>query len=189
MACGASSRGRLPVGLRKTLEEVSGKGGNIFATLAQGRHVEGDDVEAVEEVLAEIAALDLLFEILVGGGDDADVHRMDSWAPTGSKRCSSRDAQDFGLGPEAHVADFVEEERAAVGLLELADLALMGAGEAAFAVAEEFALDQVFGDGGAVDFDEGLGGAGAHGMDGVRDEFLAGAAFAVDEHAAVGGRH
>ena len=65
----------------------------------------------------------------------------------------------------------------------------MGAGEAAFAVAEQLAFDEVFGDGGAVHLDEGLGGALADGVDGVGDQFLAGAAFAEDQHAAVGAGH
>jgi hypothetical protein len=34
---------------------------------------EGDDVEAIEEVFAEVAAGDLFFEVFVGGGDDAGV--------------------------------------------------------------------------------------------------------------------
>ena len=38
-----------------------------------GGQPEVDDVEAVVEVLAERAALDLLFEDAVGRGDDADV--------------------------------------------------------------------------------------------------------------------
>ena len=56
-------------------------------------------------------------------------------------------------------------------------------------MAEQLALDQVFGNGGAVHFDERLGGARAAGMNGVRHQFLAGAALAVDQHAAVGGGH
>jgi len=38
----------------------------------------------------------------------------------------------------AHIGDFVEEERAAVGLLEFADLVFGSAAEAAFDMAEEF---------------------------------------------------
>ena len=46
--------------------------------------------------------------------------RSVSLPPTRSKACSSSDAQHLGLGLQAHVADLVEEERAAVGQLELA---------------------------------------------------------------------
>src|SRR5207344_1135249 len=61
------------------------------------------------------------------------------------------DSQHFGLGLGAHVADFVEEDRPAVGLLELPHLLLGGAGERAFLVAEQLGLDQIFRNGGAVD--------------------------------------
>jgi hypothetical protein len=58
-----------------------------------------------------------------------------------------------------------------------------------FDVAEQLAFDQLFRNGGAVDFDERLGGALAEGVDGVRHQLFASAAFAIDEHAAIGGGH
>ncbi len=57
------------------------------------------------------------------------------------------------------------------------------------AVAEEFGFDVVFGDGGAVEFDEDAILAQGFGVHGAADEFFAGAGFAVDEDAAVGGGH
>ena len=69
-----------------------------------------------------------------------------------------------------------------VGLLEAADAAGLGAGEGAAFVAEQFAFQQGFGDGGAVDGDEGRFGAVAVLVDGAGDEFLAGAGLAADEH-------
>ena len=61
------------------------------------------------------------------------------------------------------------------------------AGEGALFVAEQFALQQRFRDGGAIDLDERPGGARAPGVDDVGHHFLAHAAFAGDEHAAFGG--
>ena len=52
------------------------------------------------------------------------------------------------------LADLVEEDRAAVGRLELPDLELVGAGEGAALVAEQLALQEVTRHGGAVDLDE-----------------------------------
>ncbi len=57
------------------------------------------------------------------------------------------------------------------------------------AVAEELGLDVVLGDGGAVEFDEDAVFAEGFGVHGAADEFFAGAGFAVDEDAAVGGGH
>ena len=57
-----------------------------------------------------------------------------------------QDAQHLGLGLEAHVADLVEEERAAVGQLELAAPPRDRAGEGAALVAEQLGLDQLLRD-------------------------------------------
>src|SRR5580700_5269245 len=53
---------------------------NVLLALAQRRHEERDNVEAVEEIFTEVSLGDLFFKILVGGGDDAhvDAHRLRS---------------------------------------------------------------------------------------------------------------
>ncbi len=64
------------------------------------------------------------------------------------------DAQQFHLHGQAHVADLVEEQRAALGDLEPALAGGDGAGERALLVTEQFGLEQFSGDGAAVDGDE-----------------------------------
>ena len=76
----------------------------------------------------------------------------------------------------------------AVGHLELADLLFGRAGERAALVAEELGLDQLFRNGRAVDLHEPLFGAQAVAMDRARDELLADAALAEDQHRRVGRR-
>ena len=63
-------------------------------------------------------------------------------------------AQQPRLQVERHVADLVEEQRAAVGLLEAAAARRLRAGEGAALVAEQFAFEQVLGDRRGVDRDE-----------------------------------
>ena len=89
-------------------------------------------------------------------------------------------AQKLDLRFERQLADLVEEQRAAVGLLELADAAVDGARERALLVAEQDALDQVLRDRAAVDRDERLSGALALALNGARDQLLADAALAFD---------
>ena len=91
-------------------------------------------------------------------------------------------AQQLRLELERQLADLVEEHRAAVGRLEGAGAVAVGAGEGAAHVAEELALDEVRADRAAVDDDERLVRARAALDDLGRDELLAGAALAVDEH-------
>jgi hypothetical protein len=63
------------------------------------------------------------------------------------------------------------------------------AAENAPAMAEQFALDQVFGDRGAVDLDEHGIFAQALRVQRARRQFLAGTRLAVDQHPSVGRRH
>ena len=63
-------------------------------------------------------------------------------------------AQQLRLQVVAQVADLVEEQRAARGQLELAELLADGAGERALLVAEQRALDQLAGNRREVDGDE-----------------------------------
>src|SRR5215467_8085967 len=53
-------------------EEVD-EGKNVLSALAQRRDENGDDGEAVIEVLAEVAFADGFFEIAIGCGDHADI--------------------------------------------------------------------------------------------------------------------
>ncbi len=59
------------------------------------------------------------------------------------------DAEQLGLGFQGELADLVQEQGAPVGQLEAADAPGDGAGEGPFLVAEEFALDEARGEGGA----------------------------------------
>src|SRR5205085_8868500 len=131
---------------------------------------------------AEVSLLDLLLEVLVRRRDDADVHFH------GARRAEALDfaflehAQDLGLRLRAHVADLVEEDRAAVALLELADLLLRCAGERSLLVAEELRLDQLLGNRRAVHLHEALAAAQAVAMNGPRDQLFADAAFTGDQY-------
>jgi hypothetical protein len=60
-------------------------------------------------------------------------------------------AQQFGLQPHIHFGDFVEQQRAAGGLLEFSDSPRNRAGERALLMAEQFGFEQMLGDRRAID--------------------------------------
>ncbi len=93
-----------------------------------------------------------------------------------------QDAQDLGLRARAHVADFVEEQRASVGLLESPDPLLVRAREGTLLVAEQFGLEQVLLQRRAVDLYEVPRVAQRVVVNGARDELFARARFTADEH-------
>ncbi len=146
------------------------------------------DVEAVEQILAEGAARHALGHVAVGGGDDADVDLDRLGAADAVDLALLDGAQELGLEMERHLGDFVEQQGAAIGLLELADATRHRTGEGALLVAEQLALEQVLRDRGAVDRDERLVGARGFAVDVARQHLLAGAALAGDQDRGVGGR-
>jgi hypothetical protein len=164
---------------------VASEDRDIRLDFAEGRGFEADDIEAVVEVLTEVAFADGALEVAIGGGDDADINFDGFMRADAFDFAFLESAEDFGLGGEAEVADFVEEEGAAVGGFELAHAAFDAGGDAAFD-AEEFGFDEGFGQGGAVEGNVRVFGAGAEGVEGAGDQVLACAAFAGDEDGDIG---
>ena len=91
-------------------------------------------------------------------------------------------AQELDLQLDRHLADLVEEQRAAVRLHE-ETRAAVGVGERAAHVTEQLALEERLGDGAAVDGDERPLRAPAL-VESAGDQLFAGAAFAGDERPA-----
>ena len=117
------------VAARDLGEDELGDERDVALALAQRRHVDEDDREPVVEVLAERALADLGQQILVRRRDDADVDVDRAVAADAGDPALLQRAEHLRLRVEAHVADLVEEERAAVGLLELPDALLRRARE------------------------------------------------------------
>ena len=137
------------------LDEVFGEETDIFGALSKRRELDTNDIEAVEEVLSEAAVGHLLFEIFVRCGDDTDIGLDHLVTADAGEFPVLEHAQNFGLELDGHVADLVEEEGAAVALFEAACALRYGTGESAFFVTEQFAFEELLGDGGTVDGDVG----------------------------------
>ena len=110
--------------------------------------------EPVVEVFAELAALHRGVQVAVGGGDHADVGAHHARAAEAHELALLEHAQQLGLHGGRHLADLVEEQHAAGGLLDASRLGRDGAGEGAALVAEELRFEQLVGQRRAVDGDE-----------------------------------
>ena len=158
--------------------------------LAQRRHAERDHVQPVVEVLAEAALL-------------RSPSRGSCWSRRSrarrprASRCRRRARSCCSCSTRSTLACVIRlmspiSSRKIVppcGQLELAALLGHRAGERALLVAEQLGLDQLLGDRRAVHLDER--GARARllcSVDLARDQLLAGAVLAGDQHPAVGGR-
>src|SRR5712664_556683 len=173
---------RLVVFLAIALEEVSEQRGHVFATVAQRRQPEVDDVQAMIQIFAEAPFAYEHQQFHVGGGDDAHINLNLFRAAQAHEFALLNNAKELGLRFRANGGDFVEENRALVGDFEETFLGSHGAGERALDVAEKLRLEKVDRNGTGVDRHEGLVRACRCGVDGLGDELLAGAAFAADEH-------
>src|ERR1039458_3185260 len=122
-------------------------------------------------------------QIAMRGGDDAHVHGNGFLAAEAMQASFLQDAHQFDLRSRRHVADLVQKNRAAIRLFKPADAPRFRAGERAAFVAEQFALQQSFGNGRAIDGDERRAGPVAELVNGAGDEFLAGAGFATNQNA------
>jgi len=132
---------------------------------------------------------DQIAQVPVGRRNDAQIDfRMDPIGADLLQLAGLEESQQQTLHAQGHVADFVEEQRAAVGGFEQAGLVIGRAGERAANVAEELRLEKRLGNGAAVERDEPLHAPRTVVVDGACDNFFAGAGLSGHENRAVGGR-
>ncbi len=132
--------------------------------IPQGRQPDLEDLEPVVEVLAEAAVEDGGPQVTIGGGHDAHVRGQDAGAAEALELLLLQDAQELRLRGQAHFPDLVEEQHAARGALDLAGLRRARSRECALLVTEQLRLQQLIGQGRAVQRDEGtVGLAGRRG--------------------------
>ena len=103
--------------------------GDVLAALAQWRHLDGDGVEAIVEVFAELAFADGLAHIDVGGSDNSDVCLHYLLSSHAYVFACFENAEQSCLCGHWQLANLVEEYCALVGNAEVAFAFADGAGE------------------------------------------------------------
>ena len=160
---------------------------DIGLALAEGRHLDLDGVEPVVEVFTELAPADGVEQVHVRGRDHADVRLLHLRRAHLDVLAVLEDAEQLRLRGEGQFADLVQEEGAAVRLLEVALAGFHRTGEGALDVAEELGVDRSLGDRAAVHREIFPVLAAAVLVDDLRDVLFAGAAFPGDEDGQVRG--
>src|SRR5262245_6036676 len=118
------------------LEPMLGERQNVLAAIAERRESEGNDVDAMEKILAKAAAPYLFLELTVRRRHDPDVRHALARLADALVRPIVQEAQEPRLRIRSEIADLVEEERAALRLLHLAVCVRHRSRECALAVAE-----------------------------------------------------
>ena len=134
----------LPFSLAKRATKRSAESDYVASAFPERGNCDRKDVQAVEQVFAELAVGHHLREVLVCGRYDPDVDLYGLIAADSLEAALLQDAQEFCLQGKLEFADFVKEYRAAVGLLEAPDALGAGPGESALLMSEELAFNEVF---------------------------------------------
>ncbi len=175
---------RPPAGARQrlALQHLLHHHGEI-GTVAQRRQPHDEPVQPVVQILAEAVLRDHLAQIAVRRADDRDVHADRLRRAERIDDALLQYAQQPHLQRIRHVADLVEKQRAAVRLQQLAGRALAArARKRALLVAEQLRLDQRLRNRRAVHRDERPVATRRIVVDRLREQFLAGAGLARDQH-------
>ncbi len=155
---------------------------NILLALAQRRQRDHHHVEPVVKILAEQFLANAGLQVVMRSRKHAHIHG-DCLAPAQPLEALFLEhAEQLHLRAGRHVADFIQENGAMVGLLEAADALAGGPGERAAFMAEKFAFQQRFRNGRAVDGHKGRVGPVAVLVNGAGDQLLARAGLPADEY-------
>src|SRR5207302_3529450 len=169
-------------------QEMIHQQGNILCAAAQWWQINGNDVQTVIKVFAKASFAHLRLQLDIRGGNDSHVDLDFMYAAQVHELLVLNYAQNLGLGFQAHGADFIEEDCSSVRDLKQALFGRDSAGKSALDVAKEGRFQKIGGHGAAVDRHKGTVFARRISVDGLGDEFLARAAFALDQHRRTAGR-
>ena len=168
----------------KRADEVLQQKRDVLPPFPQGSHGDMDHVQAVEEVFPEPPALDVLYQIPIGAGDDPRVDQDRLGAAHGPDDFLFDHPQELHLHVERQVADFVQVDGAAIGRSEQPRTGLHRGREGPPDVPEQLALEQRLRNRPAVDRNECLRVSRAGRVDGAGDNLLACSALSRDEDVA-----
>src|SRR5512143_887866 len=129
---------------------------NVFFPLPQRRKGNRDDVQPIIQVLPKKRLLNRLFQIPVGGGDHPDVGLEALVGSQALKFPVLQNSQKFHLGARGEVSNLVEKDGSAVGFFKSAYPSMGRSCESASLMAEEFALQEGFGNRSAADLHPGF---------------------------------
>src|SRR5256885_11649721 len=123
-------------------DEVRGQQRDILPPLPQGRQLNRNDVQSVEEILSQDAVGDRPGDVPVRGGDQPYIDLDVASVADAADLPLLDHAQELHLHRLRHFGDLVEEQRAAVSGGEQADRVGYRAGERAPDIAAEFGLPE-----------------------------------------------
>ena len=155
---------------------------NVILMFAEGRDAELHDIEPLEEVGAELAVADAERQVAIRRRDKPHIDFNLLFSPNTHEASTFKNTQQQGLCLREKFPNFVKEQRPAVRHLEESIGLTLRSSERALFVSEEPARQKFGIDACAVERDERLILARRLRVDLLGDSFLAGSAFANNQH-------
>src|SRR5512146_2240052 len=155
---------------------------NVFRVFLQRGCLNAHYVDAVIEVLPELAFSNKLSQVAVRSKDEASAQRDEAIAAKAAELHLLKYAQQLYLREEAQIANFVKEQSAIGSLFEVAFTSTDRARKRALFVAKQLGFNQSLGNCSARNRDERLVGARTQIMYGAGDQFLARTTLTCHQH-------
>src|SRR5579872_6156938 len=124
-------------------QEMIGEPQNFFFTLPQRWDAYIDHVQPVIQILSETSFRHCMLEIAMGCRHDTNIDTGWLFCAKAKKFLILQHLEKLCLELYVHVPDLIEEDRAAIGLLETALTCLEGAGKSPALIAKQFAFYQL----------------------------------------------
>ncbi len=163
-------------------EDLLGDSRQIFRTVAQRRHFQGELRQPVIEVAAEFSSVHQFLKILIGRRHQSHVHADLLAAAQPKIRHVVQHPQQLDLDLQFQVPNLVQKQRSLVGDLKESRLGGVGAAERAFFVAEQLALHQMLRNRRAIHVHQRPVAAQRVIVDGVGNHFFSHARLAHNQH-------
>ena len=159
---------------------------NVFDTLAQRGHLDREYIQTVIQVFTERTDLDHVLEILVRRCNDSHIDALGFVAADPLEGALLQHTQQLNLHRQRHVADFVEEQGAAIGQLKAPGTTGDRPGKRALLMTEQFAFQQLGRYGSTVDrYERRITTLGVI-VQIARNHFLASTGLTEDQHTGIG---
>ena len=154
----------------------------VASPLPQSGQRDDGDVEAVVKIRSKTAGLHIALEVARGRRHDPNVEVAGTVLADPPDLALLQRPEQLGLERRRQISDLVEEDGAALGLLEQALAVPVGPGKRAAGVPEELALQEGGRDGRHVDRHEGARGPLRQRVDGPRHGLLPASGLPPHEH-------
>jgi hypothetical protein len=122
--------------------KVKGQGDDVIASVAQCRHMQRNDIEAIGKIFAQLSRSRFDIKITVGCGDYPDIDLDRSGCANAPNFAFLEDAEKLALHLGWDITDLVQEDGATLGGFEQTLVGRIGTCEGALFMSKQLAFKQ-----------------------------------------------